>query len=835
MRQVKKDSTNVSVDVYIIDDTDGTPELGVLWNTAGMDLEYRREGAVVVNITEATLAALTTAHTDGGFLEIGHGLYRLDLPDAAVATGAETVSIQGTVTGMIVLPQTIQLVDFDPEDSVRLGLTALPNAAADAAGGLPISDGGGLDMDAILVDTADMQPIIEKGAYVGPKGLGVWIDDGAGNTNTVLGVDGTPDNPVSTIAAATTIATALGSQRFYLVNDTVITLAQTYEGYEFIGVGIMNQIDLGSQDVDNSHFENVILTGTQGGTQFMQALRCQLQALLAVEIIAHDCEITGDITLRVATNQTFIGCSSATPGGGTPDLNFPGAGGATTVNWRHYSGGLTVKNARLNDVMSYEAIGGQLIIDATCTSLEVHIRGMVNPITDNGTTSIITQTGAYDEVEIAKAVWDRILTGATHNIATSAGRRLRGIQEFQGYEGGAVWIDTVSGTPGTTDFENGTVENPVDSIADANTLAASLGLHRFAIAPGSTITFAASQDDEVFEGHEWTLALGGQSISGSYISGARVSGIATGASPPTFVECTINAVTLPPCELRRCGLADDITAGSAGDFHFNACFSEVAGTGTPGFDFGAALNASNFHMRHYSGGIEIQNMGAGAGSYTMSLEGHGQLIINANCSATSTIAIRGHFTVTDNAGGAVTLSDDARYDVDQINDQADLALSDYDGPTKAEMDAAHALLATPADVATELGTYDSPTKAEMDAAHALLATPADVATELGTYDGPTKAEMDAAHALLATPAQVNTQVSDVMKTDTVTLPGQAAPPLAPTMEEILAWVFKVLRNKKEQTAAEWRLFNDAGAVVDSKAAVSDAAGLTTKEEIVSGP
>ncbi|MHC4178345.1 MAG: hypothetical protein ACYSWU_12610, partial [Planctomycetota bacterium] len=38
----------------------------------------------------------------------------------------------------------------DLDDSVRAGLTALPNAAADAAGGLPISDAGGLDMDAIL-------------------------------------------------------------------------------------------------------------------------------------------------------------------------------------------------------------------------------------------------------------------------------------------------------------------------------------------------------------------------------------------------------------------------------------------------------------------------------------------------------------------------------------------------------------------------------------------------------------------------------------------------------------------------------------------------------------
>jgi len=45
----------------------------------------------------------------------------------------------------------------DLNDSVRAGLTALPNAAADAVGGLPISDAGGLDLDAILADTSELQ------------------------------------------------------------------------------------------------------------------------------------------------------------------------------------------------------------------------------------------------------------------------------------------------------------------------------------------------------------------------------------------------------------------------------------------------------------------------------------------------------------------------------------------------------------------------------------------------------------------------------------------------------------------------------------------------------
>lgn len=115
MRQILKGSTDRSVDLYIIDSTDGTPETGVLYNTAGIDLKYRRDLSAAVSITEATLAALTTAHADGGFLEIGNGVYRLDLPDAAFATGADHVTIYGTVTGMIVLPVTVQLINFDPE------------------------------------------------------------------------------------------------------------------------------------------------------------------------------------------------------------------------------------------------------------------------------------------------------------------------------------------------------------------------------------------------------------------------------------------------------------------------------------------------------------------------------------------------------------------------------------------------------------------------------------------------------------------------------------------------------------------------------------------------
>lgn len=155
-RQITKGTTDVSVVIRIIDSTDGTPEQAVEHNTAGIDLWYRREGAARTAITEAALAALTTAHTDGGIEHIDDGYYRLDLPDGACASGVDGVMVGGAVTGMIVIGTYIELTDVDLYDGVRGGMTALPNAAADAAGGVPISDAGGLDLDTKLANTNEI-------------------------------------------------------------------------------------------------------------------------------------------------------------------------------------------------------------------------------------------------------------------------------------------------------------------------------------------------------------------------------------------------------------------------------------------------------------------------------------------------------------------------------------------------------------------------------------------------------------------------------------------------------------------------------------------------------
>ncbi len=234
LRQIKAGTTDVSVVIRIVDSGDGTPETGVAFDTAGIDLEYRREGAVAVNITEATLADLTAAHSDGGFLHIGHGYYRLDLPDAACAAGATGVLVLGTVTGMVVIGCYVELIAYNPYDSVRLGLTALPNAAAAAANGLLTAGGSAnvLPTDAIaaasLADGAITAAKIATGA-IDADALAADAITAAKIAANAITAAKIADDAITAAKIATDAITADGLEASALaeINDQVVDVIRT--------------------------------------------------------------------------------------------------------------------------------------------------------------------------------------------------------------------------------------------------------------------------------------------------------------------------------------------------------------------------------------------------------------------------------------------------------------------------------------------------------------------------------------------------------------------------------------------------------------------------------
>lgn len=242
------------------------------------------------------------------------------------------------------------------------------------------------------------------------------------------------------------------------------------------------------------------------------------------------------------------------------------------------------------------------------------------------------------------------------------------VQSDLGFVGGAVWVDTVNGESGTTGTI-GTVGRPVDNIADAKTIAGNHNLKVFHILPGSSVTLASAFDGYEFRGWNFTVALGGQSVNGTLFQNATITGNDDGTNTIVTVynDCKMSTNTLGLHRLEGCGLSATITLAEAGTFDWVECYDQAVGAGTASVDVGVAIATTNLHLHGYSGEIELQQLGQVA-TDNVTLEGNGHLIINANC-AGGTVTIRGHFTRTDNSGGAVTLLDDARYDVTQINDE----------------------------------------------------------------------------------------------------------------------------------------------------------------------
>lgn len=141
-REILAGATDQTIDVFIQDSssTVGAGLTGLVFNTASLTCYYRK-GATGTP-TALTLATQTVggAHSDGGFVAVDGtncpGQYRLDLSDTIVATaGMVTVYLRGA-SNMVPCVVEIEVVSVNKFDSVRMGMTALPNAAAEAAGGL---------------------------------------------------------------------------------------------------------------------------------------------------------------------------------------------------------------------------------------------------------------------------------------------------------------------------------------------------------------------------------------------------------------------------------------------------------------------------------------------------------------------------------------------------------------------------------------------------------------------------------------------------------------------------------------------------------------------------
>lgn len=224
-------ATSQSVSIFIQDSsvTTGAGKTGLAFNTASLIAYYAFNGANGGSnvITLATLAAANSAYSSGGFKEIDStnmpGLYRLDIPNAAIAgsKGRSSVIMLSGAANMAPCLLEIELTGWDNQDAVHGGLTCLPNTAVTTNASL-LTSGAGTDQLSVTTGRIDLGKILGT-TSVGAVGY-VGVDWGqVTNKTTTNALTGT------TISTAQVAASVTAGVTVTTNNDkTGYSLTQTF-------------------------------------------------------------------------------------------------------------------------------------------------------------------------------------------------------------------------------------------------------------------------------------------------------------------------------------------------------------------------------------------------------------------------------------------------------------------------------------------------------------------------------------------------------------------------------------------------------------------------------
>jgi hypothetical protein len=163
-------ATSVSVNLFVQNSSSTTgagltaiaPAAGSLLTGTKCYYTFAGANAASTQIVLTVLATVGAAYSSGGIVTIDDtnlpGVVRLDLPNAvlAAAKGRSVLVMLSGGTNMAPCVLEIELTGWDNQDGVRGGMTALPNAAAAASGGLIIngSNAGTVTLAALTITGA---------------------------------------------------------------------------------------------------------------------------------------------------------------------------------------------------------------------------------------------------------------------------------------------------------------------------------------------------------------------------------------------------------------------------------------------------------------------------------------------------------------------------------------------------------------------------------------------------------------------------------------------------------------------------------------------------------
>lgn len=413
-RWIKAGVTDQTIDLFILDSssTTGAGLTGLTSASSGLTCYYRKGATGTAQ--QLTLVSQTVggAHTDGGFVAIDGtnmpGLYRLDLSDTMVAAeGMLTVLLKGA-TNMAPVVAELEIVDIDIYDSVRLGLTALPNAAAEASGGLATlsaaqSSNGTIPANMVAI-SGDVTAADNLEAAT--DGTGYNVGGGSIVAASVTGAVGSvTGNVAGSVNSVTTgVSLAANSVNTTSIQNGAITAIKIQDG-------AITNLKLASGAISSSTFATDAITSTVIATD----------AITSAELASSSVNEIADAVWgsNISTNSGGTSWGGNTFGNRSLRTTSGAAYEVQVTNDNHISA--SVHDMQAGTITAASIAAGA--IDA-------------NAIAAN---AIDASALAADAVsEIADGVWDEVLSG--HLTAGTTGKALSDASTGGGGGGGSTTV-----------------------------------------------------------------------------------------------------------------------------------------------------------------------------------------------------------------------------------------------------------------------------------------------------------------------------------------------------------------------------------------------------------
>jgi len=230
---VKAGSTSRIEHIFILDSASTTGSGKTLLTNSSVTAYYFRPGNTTATSISLTGTGSLGTFTSGLFKEVDAtnmpGLYELDIPDAVFAAGANHAVVMVKGTGIAPVVLEYDLVAYDPQDTVRLGLTAMPNVASGSAGAIITSGTGTAQLSvasgAVTVGTINSNVItaasIATDAITAAK---IATDAGEEIADTVLARN---VSNVETTAGEHTLCTLVLANLENSISGTTLTIKRT--------------------------------------------------------------------------------------------------------------------------------------------------------------------------------------------------------------------------------------------------------------------------------------------------------------------------------------------------------------------------------------------------------------------------------------------------------------------------------------------------------------------------------------------------------------------------------------------------------------------------------